>query len=542
MTGDDRLRAELEALERSAPTDLPPRPPLPQRRRGTRLWLPATLTLGVGLVLGILGTQWLEAIRPSASTGPTGSGNPSPSATPSTSPEAVDLHWSVEAFLPETGAQPGAIGRVGDRLIVTGRDRDGSAAWYSDDGGADWQRASIVGGDDEGRPVALGAVAGGADRLLSLGWVTVGANDADRRSVLWASTDAGMTWERIADDAVPLRLHDLTSGGPGFVAVGNANPSNSGGPDLEPPHAAVWVSADGREWERLPDEAAFQLSRVNAITGRAGTLVAVGSVRVGEEDVPAIWRSSDGRQWSRAQLSASPGAIESIAAGPNGFVAVGSSSEDGQRAMAWLSADGETWAALTLDEAGGGVATGVAVNALGFVAIGTSTQSVDAPRFVWFVPAGGVASRQDATAEVSDVVGTADLFIGVGGCGPLADCYSHSLVIGRPVTAAQPDASPAPSSDLVGTLHGDRDLEVGCAWLTDSTGKQWEILWPEGYRIAFPAGRDPVLIGHDGEVVARAGDVIAVEGAPPSGLGSHCMVGELFEATRVIVQAQGAGP
>lgn len=105
------------------------------------------------------------------------------------------------------------------------------------------------------------------------------------------------------------------------------------------------------------------------------------------------------------------------------------------------------------------------------------------------------------------------------------------------------DASPEPTGDLVGTLQGDRDLEVGCAWLVDSTGKQWEILWPEGYRIAFPAGRDPVLTGPGGEVVARAGDVIAVDGAPPSGLGSFCMVGELFEATRIVdVQPRSAEP
>lgn len=543
MMGDDHLRSELEALERSAPTDLPPRPPLPARRRGPRLMLPAAVTLAVGLLLGILGTQWLDTIRPPGSSGPTASASLSTAPTPTTSPPVTELRWSVDAFLPESGAQPGAIARVGDRLIVTGSDQDGPAAWYSDDGGADWQRASVIGDRGDQRPMALGNVAGNADRLLSLGWVNVGANDADRRSVLWASTDLGTTWERVPDDALPPRLHDIAAGGPGFVAVGNANPSNSGGPDLDPPHAAVWVSPDGQEWEPLPDEASFQLSRINSITERDGMLVAVGSHRVGEEDLPTIWRSPDGRQWSRVELSASPGAVESIAVGPDGFVAVGSSTQGGQRAMAWLSPDGATWTSETLDQMAGGVATGAAVNGLGFVAIGTSTQTVDVPGLVWFAPVGGAASQQDIGADVYGLVGTGNRFIGVGHCGPLADCYSHFLVIGRPVTTTRPDASPGLTGDLVGTLHGDADLETGCAWLVDSTGKRWEILWPEGYRIAFPTGRDPVLTGPGGEIVARAGDVVALNGAPPSGLGSRCMVGELFEATPLVgVQTEGVEP
>jgi hypothetical protein len=124
-------------------------------------------------------------------------------------------------------------------------------------------------------------------------------------------------------------------------------------------------------------------------------------------------------------------------------------------------------------------------------------------------------------------------FAAVGGCQAWGDCFSGFLVFARPVTT-RPDVSPGLRGDLVGTLGGDRDLETGCAWLTDSTGKRWEVLWPEGYRIAFPAGPDPVLTGPGDEIVARAGDTVAVHGAPPTGLGSHCMVGELFEATQLV--------
>jgi hypothetical protein len=529
VTNDDRLRAELTALERSAPTDLPPRPALPGRRRAPRLLVPATVTLAAGLLLGILGAQWLETLRPSGSTGPTGSGSASSSATPSTSPEAVALRWSVDAFLPESGAQPAAITDVDGRLIVTGSDQDGPAAWYSDDLGATWHRASVVGGGEDQRPTGLGTVAGNADRLLALGWVTLSANDGDRRTVLWTSTDFGRTWERHPDDGVPPRLHDLAVGGPGFVAVGNANLSNAGLPDVDPPHAAIWVSADGREWERLPDEAAFQLARMNAIAASDGVLVAAGAHRASEDDTPAIWRSSDGRRWSRVELSASPGAVENVVAGPDGFVAVGTA---GQVATAWRSADGLAWTAETIDQTAGVTATGVAVNRLGIVAFGVSTRIIDVPGLVWFASAGGPASQQEVGTDLRDVVAVGDGFVGVGGCPPWGDCFSAYLVIARPVTA-EADASTGPSGDLVGTLGGDRDLEAGCAWLTDTAGKQWEVFWPEGYRITFPAGRDPVLTGPGDEIVARAGDVVAVNGAPPSGVGSLCMVGELFEATEL---------
>lgn len=534
MTGDDRLRAELEALERSAPADLPPRPPLLGQRRGLQLVLPAAATLGVGLLLGILGSQWLETLRPTGSARPTASDSATATPTPSSSAVVTALRWSVEPFVPDSGAVPGAVTEVDGRLLVTGRDQDGPAAWYSDDSGATWRRASVGGGGEEGRPMALESVAGNADRLLSLGWVTLSANDADRRSLLWTSTDGGLTWERIPDDGVPSRLHAVVAGGPGFVAVGNANPSNAGLPDVDPPHAAVWISSDGRAWERLPDEAAFRLARMSAIAERDGLLVAAGAAREGEDDVPAIWRSSDGRRWSRIELSSSSGAIEDIAAGADGFVAVGSSGRTGLLATAWRSADGLSWEPETIDPTGGSAATSVAVNPAGLVAIGTSTEFIDVPGFVWFAPVGDRAGQQDVGADLRDVVAVGDLFVAVGGCGPWADCYSDYLVIARPVIAGQPDASPELSGDLVGTLQGDRDLEVGCAWLIDASGKQWEVLWPEGYRITFPTGRDPVLIGPRGQIVAGAGDLIAVNGAPPSGLGSFCGVGELFEATQLV--------
>ena len=341
----------------------------------------------------------------------------------------IELAWSVEPFQAEVGAQLN-IAEVDGRLIVTGSDRDGPAAWYSDDDGATWSRSS-VGEDDDARSRALGKVAGGSDLLLSAGWVQLGANDADRMSALWASTDRGVSWERIEGDRVPPRIHDLVAGGPGFVAVGNANPSNGGLPDLEDPHAAIWVSADGRVWEQLPDEGAFQLARIEGIAERDGLLVAVGSHGFDEYVLPAAWTSSDGREWRREDISDSNGAAHAIAPGPNGFVAVGTSGTTTSSARSWLATDG-IWTEYEGAKVGT-AAFGVAVNEFGFVAIGTA-RSGQAYGWTWFVPIRGASSTQTIDVAVQDLVATTGGFVGVGRrCGPNADCLDVSmLVIGRP--------------------------------------------------------------------------------------------------------------
>ena len=92
------------------------------------------------------------------------------------------------------------------------------------------------------------------------------------------------------------RIGAVAVGGPGFVAVG------SDGDDV-----AVWTSADGQTWSRVPDdEAVFGGPGIQGMAdvalGRPG-LVAVGrdSSLVGPDTyaVAAVWTSPDGISWSR---------------------------------------------------------------------------------------------------------------------------------------------------------------------------------------------------------------------------------------------------
>jgi hypothetical protein len=69
-------------------------------------------------------------------------------------------------------------------------------------------------------------------------------------------------------------------------------------------------------------------------------------------------------------------------------------------------------------------------------------------------------------------------------------------------------------------------------WLRDAAGDQWEVLWPDGYSPEFQGGI-PVIV-REGDVVASEGDLITVSGHRPPGLGSHCMIGIVFEATDVV--------
>lgn len=104
-------------------------------------------------------------------------------------------------------------------------------------------------------------------------------------------------------------------------------------------------------------------------------LVAVGS----SSGRPAVWLSADGRSWQRASLPADQfgdgTSLLDVAADPvgGGWSAVGA---DGERAAAWVSADGERWARVEVDD--GPPMTTVAPTTIGLVALGTGDRGAAA--------------------------------------------------------------------------------------------------------------------------------------------------------------------
>jgi len=224
----------------------------------------------------------------------------------------------------------------GPGLVAVGADHaTGPAVWTSPDG-VTWSRV----------PPDDAVFSGERDQWMTdvtvggPGLVAVGSGDGvSTRPAVWTSPD-GITWTWVPhNDAFAGRtggypgMNSVTAGGPGLVAVGSI--------DF---HAAVWTSADGVTWSRVPhDDAVFGLegSEMESVTVGGPGLVAVGSSGSGGDVDAAVWTSADGVGWSRVPndepvlgLGASvnarpdtsdfaPEGMQSVTASPFGLIAVG---------------------------------------------------------------------------------------------------------------------------------------------------------------------------------------------------------------------------
>lgn len=223
-----------------------------------------------------------------------------------------------------------------------------------------------------------------------------------------SSEPAPFRWERVmpGDEPIPGGMADVIVGGPGLVAVG----ADGSGDDYD---AAIWTSADGYEWTRVPhDEAVFggtgdQIMR--GIAAGESSLVAVGFDTLEGEPTAAIWTSPDGLVWARVsdqeEVLGGPESqmANGVVASDAGFVMVGNEQdEEGDQDVAvWTSLDGLAWTRVPHDEdvfGGDGLqaAGGVTYGDFGFVAVGYDVdlnQGVDFDLAVWVSPDGVSWSR-----------------------------------------------------------------------------------------------------------------------------------------------------
>ncbi|NNL98507.1 MAG: hypothetical protein HKO63_09920, partial [Acidimicrobiia bacterium] len=160
-------------------------------------------------------------------------------------------------------------------------------------------------------------------------------------------SEDGVTWDRIPPDVSGLdgpggyMIHDLTRGGPGYIAVGAALEEGQTA-------AAVWVSPDGISWNRV-DSPSFVDEAMFAVSAADSGIVAVWQ---------SAWYSPDGVEWQRVETPAGFGAWD-VAHADWGYVAVGErggplvQDEFGgwvksQRPYAWTSQDGMSWESIDL--------------------------------------------------------------------------------------------------------------------------------------------------------------------------------------------------
>jgi hypothetical protein len=81
-----------------------------------------------------------------------------------------------------------------------------------------------------------------------------------------------------------------------------------------------------------------------------------------------------------------------------------------------------------------------------------------------------------------------------------------------------------------GTL-GVEDLEGGCIYV-EVDGQKYELLAGPDAALAMDAGNG-VVADAQGNVIARAGDTITVQGALDPGISTFCQIGPVLMATSV---------
>lgn len=275
----------------------------------------------------------------------------------------------------------------------------------------------------------MNAVTAGGPGLVAVGIDWSGGNAV---AAVWTSVD-GIEWQRLAHDESVFGgngnqwMEAVTVGGPGLVAVGGDWEDGEG-------VAAVWTSADGTSWQRVPHtESAFGCSyekgeKVGPFTAEnvSATMKAIvqggpGLVAVGTDQVQrivgtaAVWTSPDGVNWNRVEhhgdVFHDKDVVEMLAvtAGGPGLVAVGSSGEFG--AAAWTSVDGLTWQRIPHDDDIFGerwpIMQGVTAGGPGLVAVGHDLSIGEGVAAVW-TSADGIAWQRIAHKKVfagSDTVG-----------------------------------------------------------------------------------------------------------------------------------------
>ncbi|HEY1698292.1 MAG TPA: hypothetical protein VGG75_01065 [Trebonia sp.] len=323
-----------------------------ERRWLTGLVLPVVSAIIIGvLVVVVIGANHVAGSPPSA----VAAGFP-PARTAS-------ADFTATAALATRGASEpvGQVATLGATTAMVGSQASTGTSqarfFVSTNSGATWKLATVGGA----QPAAGGAtlVAAGG-----LGWVAVGGNTA------WFSPNA-QSW--LPEAALPFQEGDrvtaLTASATGFVAVGE----NAVAGVQDTP--VVWISTDGKTWQRMSDAATGLTAKGGQVTGithaaSSGNVTVITGTLAGGGS--AAWRSTDGGlNWTQVTIPAAAGqsaAVAGLAPLETGFVAVRTAG--GATGAVYTSPNGTTWKqgatlatangdALTIGQVSGGPAGAV---------------------------------------------------------------------------------------------------------------------------------------------------------------------------------------
>ena len=444
------IAAPIEAHEVKWDPDAPRPTPMVEHddseRAGLQHPLRKRLSLVAGAVVGLaaIGIVAAVALQPSEdgtdARAPLGAG-------------AQELVWEAVTEQPDLGG-PGdqLINRVatdGDQLIAVGTDgpaRDSDAAVWRSTDGETWRQVSDRDLRAPGDQVAW-AVAFSEDLI-----VAAGSDDSagDFDGVVWTSKD-GVKWTRVRGSG-GLRgegdqlISRVAFGQSGFVAVGSEEIRGEWS-------AAAWVSANGKKWTQAPRDngelGGPGRQEMRGVAVADDQIVAVGSDESSGTIDAAVWVSRNGRRWNRLEQDAFGRGREqvmtSVVAGEDGFVSVGwDTILETKDAAAWSSADGTLWESRVDEEVFGGPGKqaifGVDRLDDGLVAVGLDTSGGGGDAAVWTsadgtswvrVVGGEEVFGGDRRQTMRWVVPFGPSLIGAGWSGSPSD-FDAAVWVGRP--------------------------------------------------------------------------------------------------------------
>ena len=238
---------------------------------------------------------------------------------------------------------------------------------------------------------------------------------------MWLSKD-GRTWDRVPTQPSlsdpNLVVTDVAAGPAGFVAIGETQRSG-----------AALTSPDGLTWQRSPKQASFrpragQTIRMGAVVATSSGFVAVGgtvkNVGVSLQAVaPMTWSSTDGRSWKTGAPIAAPGInLAAVTVSPTGLIAIGGPYNPPLATVVFRSTNGRHWKRLPTTGFAGASIQDVTLADGRLVAGGIRFQGGDSYPVVWTSTNGRTWNPWRLSRKSGQVFHVAPIGSGVGAAGP----------------------------------------------------------------------------------------------------------------------------